>query len=173
MGRKFKLNQRKGYQKAAKHQPVKDEEVTENASCSTKFQSVGIQSEVSYFNEISVAVQTEILCINEASMATQTDMLCFDEAFMATQTDISCLGVAMSSGLELLYPLYAFTLYDCDQVCHVWNLHQFSCPDHHHRNLYLPQSHCVLMYPSHQIIRHYQIRICVRCNQHQYLSNLL
>ena len=157
MGRKFELSQRKGYQKTAKHQPVEEEEVTEDASCSTTLQSV--------------AIQTEVLCFDEASVAIQTDISCFDEASVAIQTDdSSCLGVTMSSDLELLY---MYLHYDRDQVCHVWNLHQFSCLYHHHRDLYLLQSHCVLICPNHQNICHSQIRICWRYNQHQHQRNLL
>ena len=185
MGRKFKLSQRKGYQKKANHQPVEEEEATEDASCSTMLQSVAIQTEVSCFDEASVAIQTDISCFDEASVAIQTDLSCFDEASVAIQTDISCfdevsvviqtddiscLGVTMSSGLELLY---MYLHYDRDQVCHVWNLHQFSCLYHHHRNLYLLQSHCVRICPNHQNICHSQIRICWRYNQHQHQSNLL
>ena len=120
--------------------------------------SVAIQTDISCFDEASVAIQTDISCFDEASVAIQTDISCFDEVSMAIQTDdISCLGVTMSSGLELLY---MYLHYDRDQVCHVWNLHQFSCLYHHHRNLYLLQSHCVRICPNHQNICHSQIRIC-------------
>ena len=109
------MSQRKGYQKKANHQPVEEEEATEDASCSTMLQSVAIQTEVSCFDEASVAIQTDISCFDEASVAIQTDLSCFDEASVAIQTDIHVL----MKSLWLSKPMIFHAL---ELPCHqVWN----------------------------------------------------
>jgi len=104
MGRKFRLSQRKGYQTSKpkqqppkkeeliKDQPPNEEELIEDALCSTIFQSVAIQTNISRFDVASVAVQTDVSCFAKTFVAIQTDMSCLDEVS----------PIAISSGLELL-----------------------------------------------------------------------
>lgn len=70
MGRRFRLTQRKGYQtsKPKQQPPNESEELPEDVSLNTTFQSVGIQTDISCFDEaspiaISFASGLEFLCM--------------------------------------------------------------------------------------------------------------